>query len=274
MRTTHLSSLRIAAIALALGLCVNGIQAQTVYSDNFQYGNPNGAPPFSSSYTQVSNNLINGMEPAGTFSITPDLARDLGSGQTQHPALNGSPTAHRFFDHTFGNAEGLYLAINADAATNIYGVTGIAVATNTDYVFSVWMNSWTFAGQPTFGRVRVNLAGNNSAIGDIGFADAPPTTSDYETWGNVNNWTQRLLTFNSGNNTSIDLSIFNEITLLDGNDYSIDDISIFAAVPEPTAFALGSLGAAGIGALVASKVRHNRRRKMLAKQRKEEALKS
>lgn len=269
-----LSYLRGSVAVLALSLSFSMAQAQTVFSDNFQYGAPNNPPPFTSTYVQVSNNLVDGMQNAGTYSITPDLARSLNAfNQTQHPALDGSPSAHRFFDHTFGTAEGLYLALNGDTATNIYGVTSIAVTPNTAYVFSVWMNTWTFAGDPTFGRIRVNIGGNNSAIGDIGFANSPPTTSDYNTWGNVANWTQTTMAFNSGNNTLIDLTIFNVNTDANGNDYSIDDISIFTAVPEPTAFALSGLGLAGIGTAVYSKIRARRLRR-LARLKKEEAKKA
>jgi hypothetical protein len=269
-------SMRWVIATLALVSFAGSIHAQVAYSDNFQYPFPNNPPPFSTTYTQVNNGTINGMQPAGTFSITSDLARDLTGGptfQTQHAALTGDPNQHRFFDHTFGTAQGLYMAINGDAATLIYGKTGIAVTPNTDYVFSVFMNSWTFAGTPTFGRVRVNLGGNNTVIGDIGFADAPATTSDYNTWGNVALWTERTIAFNSGNNTLIDLNIFNVNTEIDGNDYSIDDISI-AAVPEPTAVALGGLGALGIGTAVYTKIQARRRRKLLAKKHAEEAKKA
>ena len=267
MRTSFVSTLRCLAATLAIVIGASVINAQApVYSDNFQT-----AQPFTSTYTQVANNLINGMQPARTYSVTPDLARDLSGPpgfQTQHPALTGDPNAHRFYDHTFGNVEGLYLAINGDTATSIYGATGIAVIPNTDYVFSVWMNTWTYAGDPpVFGRIDVRILGNNSAIGSIGFVDSPPTTPNYNTWGNVNNWTQTLLAFNSGDNTLIDLDILNVNTQLDGNDYSIDDISI-AAIPEPGVIALSGIGAVGFGVAIYSKIRARRRRKMLAQQKK------
>lgn len=267
MKTSFVATLRWIAAALVVVVGSSVVHAQApAYIDDFQT-----AKPFTSTYTQVANNLINGMEPARTYSVTPDLARDLSGPpgfQTQHPALTGDPNAHRFYDHTFGNAVGLYLAINGDTATSIYGASAIDVIPNTDYVFSVWMNSWTYAGDPpVFGRIDVRIQGNNSAIGSIGFADAPPTTPNYNTWGNVNNWTQTLLAFNSGDNTLIDLDILNVNTQLDGNDYSIDDISI-SAIPEPGVIALSSIGAVGFGAAIYTKIRARQRRKALAQKKK------
>ncbi|HQR06982.1 MAG TPA: hypothetical protein PLN21_09180 [Gemmatales bacterium] len=269
-----MSSFRWVAAGLAIAFGVSSVSAQTVYSDNFQYGTPNGPIPFTSTYTQVNNGLVNGMSPAGVFSVTSDLARDLGAGQTQHPAIGAAPPGHNFFDHTFNNSEGLYLAVNGNTATSIYTSNSFAVQPNTDYVFSVWLNSWTYAGLPTFGRLDVRLTGDVSGLGSIGFADAPMTTSDYNSWGAANLWTQVAISFNSGNNTSLTLDLFNVNTEVDGNDYSVDDISITAAVPEPGVIALGSIGAAGFGAAIYSKIRARRRRKMLAQQKKMEAAKA
>ncbi len=268
MRKSFMSSLRWAAASLAL-VFAGAVQAQTVYSDNFQSYNPLVQPAaFTSTYTFVANNVINGMSPANVFSVTSDLSADLGSGQTQHPAIGTSAnTGHPgFFDHTFGNANGLYLAVNGGAASSIYRANGIAVTPNTDYVFSIWLNSWTNAGDPTFGRLEVQLLGNNSNITG-NFVDAP-VVGLYPTWGL--NWTLATFAFNSGSNTTFDLDLLNVNTSADGNDYSIDDISISAfAVPEPASIALGSLGAVGLGAAVVSKVRNSRRRKLASKKQAE-----
>jgi hypothetical protein len=236
--TTLLRTHRFLSACLVLLSC--GIaSAQTVYSDNFQYANPNGPVPFITTYTQVANNLINGMTPAGVFSITPNLAANLdGLGSTQHPAIAAAdqPGGHNFYDHTFGNASGLYMAVNGGATTTVYGVNGIAVTPGTDYNFSVFLNSWTSAGNPTFGRLEVFVNGVS-----IGFVDAPPV-GPYSEWGIP--WTERILAFNSGASTSIDLAVVNTIDSADGNDFSIDDISIFA-VPEPSVIAFSGLAMAG-----------------------------
>ncbi|MFT3878430.1 MAG: hypothetical protein QM703_02080 [Gemmatales bacterium] len=259
-----MSSLRWVAAGIALAFGATVANAQTVYSDNFQ-----AAVPFTSTYTQVSNALINGMSPAGVYSVTPDLARDLGAGQTQHPALGAAPPNHHFYDHTFNDASGLYLAINGNTQTSVYTSNSFAVQANTDYVFSVWLNSWTYAGLPTFGLLDVRLQGNNTNLGSIGTAQAPATTSDYNTWGAANLWTQVVIAFNSGNNTSLTLDLLNVNTEIDGNDYSVDDISIsLAVIPEPGVIALGSIGAAGFGAAIYSKIRARRRRKLLAEKKK------
>ncbi len=264
MRKSFMSSLRWAAASLAL-VFAGSVNAQTVYSDNFQSYNPLVQPvAFTSTYTFVANNVINGMNPSNVYSVTSNLATDLGGGQTQHPAIGAQGTTSNpgFFDHTFGNAEGLYLAINGGAASSVYRANGIAVTPNTDYVFSVWLNSWTNAGAPTFGRLEVQLLGDVSNITG-NFVDAP-AVGGYNTWGQA--WTLATFAFNSGNNTTFDLDMLNVNTDIDGNDYSIDDISISAfAVPEPASIALAGLGAVGLGAAVWSKVQKNRRRKLAKK---------
>ncbi len=230
----------LAIIALTVSVCP--LHAQIVYSDNFQYGNPNGALPFSTSYAHVANNLINGMLPASVFSITPDLAADLGGGQTQHPNINS--TDHNFFDHTFQNAEGLYMAVNGGNPGNIYNIATIAVTPQTDYTFSIFLNSWSNGGNPTFGQVEVFI--NKVSIGIV----TAPAVGEYPTWGLASNWTERTLSFNSGDEALIELELRNVLSDADGNDYSIDDISIFVSIPEPSVIplaAIGILGGAGYG---------------------------
>jgi hypothetical protein len=265
MRKSIMSSLRWAGAALAL-VFAGAVQAQTVYSDNFQSYNPTVQPAaFSSTYTFVANNVINGMNPANVYSVTSDLSANLGSGQTQHPTIgaNGTTGNPGFFDHTFGNASGLYLAINGGAASSVYRANSIAVTPNTDYVFSVWLNSWTNAGNPTFGRIEVQFLGNASNVTGQ-FVNAPPV-GGYNTWGQA--WTLATVNFNSGTNTTIDLNLINAETAADGNDYSIDDISlsVLATVPEPASIALAGLGFVGLSAAVVSKVNSRRRRKAAKK---------
>jgi hypothetical protein len=281
MRTSFVSSLRCVAAVATLIFGCSVTQAQTVFSDNFQSYSTTVAPiGFTYTYPFVSNTVVNGMNPAEIFSITNNLARNTGTfaaPQTQHPAIATSePNSaysplQPFYDHTFGDNSGLYLAINGGSATTIYQtVSSFAVIPNTDYTFSVYLNSWTNANN-LFGRIEVRLQGNDTSLTG-NFLDAPPVGS-YSSWGQA--WTQRTFVFNSGTNTSFNLNILNVNTEIDGNDYSVDDISVFAvAIPEPGVIALGSIGAAGFGAAIYSKIRARRRRKMLAQQRKLEAAKA
>lgn len=275
MRNTFVSSIRWVAASLVVALFGSAVSAQTVYSDNFQ-SYSTGAPPvaFTSTYTFVANNVVNGLNPSQVYSLTRDISADLGGSQTQHPAIGTSAnTGHPgFFDHTFGDARGLFMAVNGGVASSIYRTAStFAVTPNTDYVFSMWMNSWTNAGLPTFGRVDVQLLGDVSNLTG-NFLDAPPVGA-YITWNSQPTWTLRTFAFNSGNNSSFTLDILDVITDVDGNDFSIDDISI-SAVPEPAAVALSGLGIAGVGAAVYSRVRARQRRRMLAKKHAAEAIKA
>lgn len=263
------SYLRYAAAAVALAFSFNAVHAQTVYSDNFDSYTTTTAPvQFTSTFTFVSNALGNGMNPAMVYSVTNNLARNNGTFAapvTQHPDIATSEAnsayipLHPFYDNTQNNGEGLYLAINAGPNSSIYRPTNsIAVVPSTDYVFSVWMMSWTPAAG-NFGRVEVRLEGDVSTVSS--FLDAPSTDpNNYNTWGV---WELRTFVFNSGDNTTINLDIINTDTEANGNDYGIDDISISVfAVPEPASIALSGLGAAGFAAVIYSKVRNSRRRKM------------
>ena len=279
MRKSFMSSLRWIAGALALVAGANVANAQIVYSQNFQGESTTTAPvSWTSTYNFVSNTVGNGMNPSQTYSITNNLARnngDFNNPVTQHPNIQSSEPnifgqGNPFFDHTFGDNSGLYLALNGGAATSVYRtVNTFGVVANTDYVFSIWMTSWTNAAN-NFGQLDVQLIGDVSTLAS-NFVTAPDPGGP-SGWGQV--WVQRTFAFNSGNNTSFTLDLVNVNTDVNGNDFSVDDISIFAAaVPEPTSIALGSLGAIGLGSAVFAKVRASRRRRVLAKQNTE-AVKS
>lgn len=266
MRTSFMSSSRWALAAFLLTALSSSASAQTIFFDNFQYANPNGALPFTTTYGHIVNTVPNGLAPLGSFMISNDIAADLGGGIAAHEIIpvagNGNPN---FFDHTFGNAEGLYMAVNASGATNIYGRSGIAVTPNQEYRFSVWLNSWTNL-DGFFGQLDVQITGNNTGLLAANPALVAPTVGDYPAWGQ--NWTERTFVFNVGDNTSISFEMINLFTNALGNDYQIDDISI-VAVPEPSAIALSGLGIAAVGAAVYNRVQARRRRKLRAKQKAE-----
>lgn len=51
------------------------------------------------------------------------------------------------------------MAVNASAATSIYSRNGIAVSTNTNYTFSVFLSSWTNLGT---GTCNLDVDGNGA----------------------------------------------------------------------------------------------------------------
>lgn len=261
-----MSSSRWALAAMLLSGFVSSASAQTVFFDNFQYANPNGALPFTTTYGHIANTVPNGLAPLGSFMISNNIAADLGGGIAVHEIIpvagNGNPD---FFDHTFGNAEGLYMAVNASSATNIYGRSGIAVTPNQEYRFSVWLNSWTNL-DGLFGQLDVQITGDNTGLLAANPVLNAPAVGDYPAWGQ--NWTEASFVFNVGNNNFISFEMFNVLTNALGNDYQIDDISI-VAIPEPSVIVLSGLGFTALGAAVYNRVQARRRRKLRAKQQAE-----
>jgi hypothetical protein len=261
-----MSSTRWAIAALLLTSLASSASAQTVFFDNFQYANPNGPLPFTTSYAHIPNTVPNGLAPLGSFMIASNIAADLGGGVAAHEIIpvagGGNPD---FFDHTFGNANGLYMAVNASGASNIYGRSGIAVVPNQEYRFSVWLNSWTNL-DGVFGQLDVQITGDNTGLLAANPTLNAPAVGDYPAWGQ--NWTEASFVFNVGNNNFISFEIFNVLTNALGNDYQLDDISI-VAIPEPSVIALSGLGFTALGAAVYNRIQARKRRKLRAKQQAE-----
>jgi gliding motility-associated-like protein len=115
-------------------------------------------------------------------------------------------------DHTTGT--GNMMMINGSPAPDVKVWTQtITVTPNTNYAFSTWIQAlW----DPNPARLSFSINGND--IGSSITASLPTCT-----------WTQFYTTWNSGNTTSATISIINKNTLVQGNDFALDDIS-FAPV--------------------------------------------
>ena len=113
------------------------------------------------------------------------------------------------FDHTSGNASGSMLVANGSPIPDlkIWDQT-VAVAPNTDYIFSVWA---TVVVPSNPGQLNFSINGNQ--IGET-FELSPSTC----------NWENFFITWHSGTNTSAEISIVNQNTNSDGNDFALDDI--------------------------------------------------
>ncbi len=114
------------------------------------------------------------------------------------------------FDNTVGNNTGSMLVVNGASTANtvVWGQT-VTVEPFTDYQFSVWGAS----------VVAANPGILSFAINGI------PVGNTLNLSASTCNWQQFFATWNSGNQTSAQISIINLNTQNDGNDFALDDIS-------------------------------------------------
>ncbi|MFN8289576.1 MAG: gliding motility-associated C-terminal domain-containing protein [Chitinophagaceae bacterium] len=111
-------------------------------------------------------------------------------------------------DHTTGN--GNLLMVNGAGTPDVsVWSEGVSVAPNTNYEFSVWVESLVDHDPAT---LQFSINGNN--LGDPFFA--PSVNCE---------WERFYIIWNSGSNTTATISIVNQNTTLDGNDFALDDIS-------------------------------------------------
>lgn len=115
-------------------------------------------------------------------------------------------------DHTSGN--GNMMLVNGAPIPNVRVWTEtVAITPNTNYVFSTWIQA-IYNVNPA--QLQFSINGND--IGTLITASLPVCT-----------WTQFYTTWNSGNNNSATISVVNKNTMVQGNDFALDDIS-FAPV--------------------------------------------
>lgn len=117
-------------------------------------------------------------------------------------------------DHTNGNGQMLLINGSPSSGTQVWSQT-INIKANTDYAFSTWLQAiWS-----------VNPA-------NIGFyVNGTPLGSTFSATVPACNWTQFYNVWNSGNNSSVTLSIIDLNTAAAGNDFAIDDISFAELIP-------------------------------------------
>lgn len=115
-------------------------------------------------------------------------------------------------DHTSGTGKMLLINGSSTLNTSIWKET-INILPNVNYAFSVWVQS-IHAANPA----QLKFSINGIQVGTLLYA--PSTTCS---------WQQFYVVWNSGNRTKAEISIVNQNTALNGNDFAFDDIS-FAPV--------------------------------------------
>ncbi len=169
------------------------ISGDVINNGNFSAGNTG----FSSAYVPGTGGTWGVLSAEGTYAVGNDPTK-----LHDHFPFFG--------DHTTGT--GNMLVINGDSRSNasIWCQT-VPVSSNSTYNFSTWVATCVATNQSAVAQLQFSI--NGSLIGQV---FSPPLTAGQ--------WSQFSTTWNSGNSTTANICIVNQNTLLDGNDFAIDDI--------------------------------------------------
>jgi gliding motility-associated-like protein len=193
-----------------------------LYLDNNLSPQPTTSTPQDITYffqakTAGTNLVVNGDFSQGPVGFTSEYANASSNASGGMYTINTNPkTWDNAFaacvDHTTGNANMMIVNGSSLADVAVWKQT-VTVTPNTNYVFATWIESLV-ANNPS--QLQFAINGNN--LGPI--ISGRATTCA---------WNQFYSTWNSGNNTSVVISIINKNTAAGGNDFALDDIS-FAPV--------------------------------------------
>jgi hypothetical protein len=176
------------------GLIVNG---------DFQAGNTG----FSSDYISTATQGIG--TDAGTYDV---VNNPYGNPPPQNPYVPPG-----YYDHTYGTASGLMLAVNGATDSNSKAwyqtVSGLNVGQK--YLFSFWLSNWSFDPVANL-ELKVGLGG----FDQTGIY-APETAGV---------WVQHSFLW-TATSTSAEFAIYDLETAASGNDFALDDISL-KSVPD------------------------------------------
>ena len=202
----------------------------TIANPNAQ--NTTASPTQNTTYTVVTSvtrnrNLIYngdfelgdvGFESQYTFFPFPPNPANAGFAQRAYSIVNNAqqfePQFQPCVDHTSGN--GKFMAIDGATVPNIkIWSQKVAVSPNTNYTVEYWIQSIDGAS-PALIETQMNGAPITGTAAGSTFT-APST---------VCSWRQVTYNWNSGANTTAELSFIGRNISSNGNDYSIDDISM------------------------------------------------
>jgi len=170
-----------------------------------------------------SGNLIaNGDFSAGNtgfttgYIFTPNIEFPGGGGRYDivTNGLANKSWAEQFTDHTTGTGKYMFIDGNGIPGIKVWQ-QNITVTPNTEYVFYAWVRNLSPAGDI---NPELNFDINGSNIGGVYKVLANPNPA-------AKQWNQFYATWNSGSNTSITISIEDNVVTPRYNDFALDDIS-------------------------------------------------
>lgn len=175
---------------------------------------------------------------SGTYTIAPNMLSPI--------VLNPDPGVPGFFDHTLGNAQGMYMVVNGSTQPDqSVWSTSLTVQPYSFYKFSMWSAVWS-ANPDQLPQLQVIINGTMLGI------DVPK--NPLGTWSNYG------VTWFSGSSTSAQIDLTDLNTNNNSNGFALDDLSFFpgVAVPEPGTLALMGGALLGCGGFWAYRRRSKR----------------
>jgi hypothetical protein len=225
----------ILVVLAALSMATSGWAANLIFNGDFELGNTGFLTDFrfkDDIWIDTGNNQTNdtGIWQPRTYTIAPNL---------KAPTLY-HPDAESYFDHTHGNAEGNYMAVNGtvDGQVNLVWQQTIDNFDKTKpYYFSAWGSQWARSDIPGLFAVLVGADPNNPSTMD-NISGVVQAGTDLGVWNyNEFMWTPRS---DEEYLSGVVIQIFNLSDAYVGNDYALDDLS-FHVVPIPqTVWLLGT----------------------------------
>lgn len=152
---------------------------------------------------------------------TPNALWDEGKYSVVTSASHVHSNFPLLYDHTYGNGNGKYMAVNGAGTANtvVWEQTVSHIQPHTDYIFYTWV--LTIIGNTVDEIAKLQFSINSNLLGQVFQAPFPASSG----------WQQFYTVWNSGVNTSAVIRIINQNTVTSGNDFGLDDIYFAPVVP-------------------------------------------